>query len=154
MIRKQIVSSCMVLVTILTFCQLCYAALGGNSDTIVSDRKSLQAVRHATTSNKGYTVEEVVSDATTVREYVSSSGIVFGIAWNGYVHPDLTQLLGSYWNEYSAAQQKIARKFGRKHQQLATDNIVIEKWGHMRNLKGRAYVPGLVPAGVSIDEIK
>ncbi len=52
------------------------------------------------------------------------------------------------------ARKKAARTFGRKRQQLTTDNIVVEKWGHMRNLQGRAYVPGLVPAGVSIDEIK
>jgi Protein of unknown function (DUF2844) len=152
--RKQIISGCIVIVAALASSQWAHAALGGSADTITADRKALQAVHRATTPHKGYTVEEVVSDATTVREYVSPSGVVFGIAWNGYVHPDLTQLLGSYWGEYSAAQRKAARKFGRKRQQLATDNIVVEKWGHMRNLRGRAYVPGLVPAGVSFDEIK
>src|ERR1035437_3057014 len=94
-------------------------------------------------SHTGYTVEMVVSDATTVREYVSSAGIVFGIAWDGYVNPDLTQLLGSFWGEYSSASKNSSRKFGRKHQQISTDNIVVEKWGHMRNLQGRAYVPSL-----------
>ena len=152
--RKQFISGCLGLVTALASSQWAHAVLGGSADTITADRKALQAVQRATTSHKGYTVEEVVSDATAVREYVSSSGVVFGIAWNGYVHPDLTQLLGSYWNAYSAARQKATRKFGRKRQQIATDSVVVEKWGHMRNLRGRAYVPSLVPAGVSIDEIK
>ena len=152
--RKQIISGCLVIVVALASSQWAHAALGGRTDTITVDRKALQAVHRTTTTHKGYTVEEVVSDATAVREYVSPSGVVFGIAWNGYVHPDLTQLLGSYWSEYSASQQKAARIFGRKRQHLATDNIVVEKWGHMRNLQGRAYVPSLVPAGVSIDEIK
>ncbi len=116
-------------------------------------RRSRQCIalqRH----RNGYTVEEIVSDAATVREYVSPSGVVFGIAWNGYVHPDLMLLLGSYWGEYSAARQKAARIPGRSRQRLATENIVVEKWGHMRNLQGRAYAPVLVPAGVRVDEIK
>jgi hypothetical protein len=152
--RKHILSGCMVLIVALASNQFAYAALGGSADTITADRKALKAVHRATTSHNSYTVEEVVSDATTVREYVSSSGIVFGIAWNGYVHPDLTQLLGTYWGEYTVAQKKAVRTFGRKRQQLTTDNIVVEKWGHMRNLQGRAYVQSLIPAGVSIDEIK
>ena len=152
--QNQIISGCMVLVAVLASSQWAHAALGESSETIIADRKALQAVHRATTPHKGYTVEEIVSDATAVREYVSPSGVVFGIAWNGYIHPDLTQLLGSYWGEYSAAQRKAGRKFGSKRQQLATDNIVVEKWGHMRNLRGRAYVPGLLPAGMRIDEIK
>jgi hypothetical protein len=152
--QKQIISGCMVILVVLASSQWAHAALGGSADTITADRKALQAVHRATTPHIGYTVEEVVSDATTLREYVSPSGVVFGVAWNGYVHPDLTQLLGSYWGEYSAAQEKASRISGRTRQQLATDNIVVEKWGHMRNLQGRAYVPSLVPAGICIDEIK
>ena len=152
--QNQIISGCMVLVAVLASSQWVHAALGGGADTVTADRKALQAVHRATTAHKGYTVEEIVTDATTVREYVSPSGVVFGIAWNGYVHPDLTQLLGSYWGEYSVAQKKASPISGRSRQQLATDNIVVEKWGHMRNLQGRAYVPSLVPAGVCPDEIK
>jgi Protein of unknown function (DUF2844) len=151
--QYQNISGCMVLLAVLATGQWAYAALGEQAETITADRQALQAVHRATTSHKGYTVEEIVADATTVREYVSPSGVVFGIAWNGYVHPDLTQLLGTYWGEYSAARQKAVRKFGIKRLRLATDTIVVEKWGHMRNLQGRAYLPGLVPAGVSVDEI-
>lgn len=152
--RKRIISGCLITVAVLASGEWAHAALGGGADTITADRKALQAVHRATTPHNGYTVVEVVSDATTVREYVSTSGVVFGIAWNGYVHPDLKQLLGSYWGEYSAARQKSAHFFGRKRQQLTTENIVVERWGHMRNLQGRAYVPGLVPVGVSVHEIK
>jgi len=37
---------------------------------------------------------------------------------------------------------------------VRTDRVVVEKWGNMRNLQGRAYAPALIPPGVSIDEIK
>jgi hypothetical protein len=131
-----------------------HAALGESAESITSDRKALSAQHGATTTHDGYTIQTIKSDATTVREYLSPSGVVFGIAWNGLVHPDLTRLLGSYTGEYQDAMRQTPRKQGRKYLQVKTNKIVVEKWGHMRNLQGRAYVPSLIPPGVRVDEIK
>ena len=130
------------------------ATLGESVDSVESDRKALSGARRAATARDGYTVHEVVSDANTVREYVSSSGVVFGIAWNGLSHPDLTPLLGSYVDEYKQAAKQTPRKPGHRSLQVKANRVVVEKWGHMRNLQGRAYVPALIPPGVSVDEIK
>lgn len=154
LIRAQVVALCMLLALVLATCPSARATLGEKVDTVGADRTALKAVQRASSSYEGYTVEEVASEAAAVREYVSSSGIVFGIAWNGHAYPDLTQLLGSYWTEYSAAMQRAGRKPGRRRLQLATENIVVEKWGHMRNLRGRAYVPALIPTGVDANAIK
>jgi uncharacterized protein DUF2844 len=150
---SQIIATGMVLVLLVSG-QSALAFLGGRSDSAGKDHQAFKTLQRSTTAVSGYTVEEVVYETTSVREFVSSDGIVFAVAWNGYVHPELTQLLGSYWGEYSTAQQKALRKSGSRRQQLTTDNIVVEKWGHMRNLHGRAYVPALVPEGINIDEIK
>jgi hypothetical protein len=139
---------------ILAAAYVAHAALGESADSITSDRKSLSAVRGATTTRDSYTIQTIESDATTVREYLSPSGIVFGIAWNGMSPPDLTRLLGPYAGEYQDALRQTPRKPGRRHLQVKTNRIVVEKWGHMRNLQGRAYAPALIPSGVSIDEIK
>jgi hypothetical protein len=144
---------CAVLLATLSS-QYTYAALGGRLDSISSDYQSLHANHRAKGVKEKYSVEEITADAITVREYVSPSGIVFGIAWNGYVHPDLLQLLGSYVGEFTAARQKAARKSGSRHLHLATKNIIVEKWGHMRDLRGRAYAPNLIPTGLTSDEIK
>ena len=130
------------------------AALGESADSIDSDRKALSAVRSVTTVHNGYTVHIIESASAVTREYVSSSGVVFGIAWNGMMHPDLSQLLGSYAGEYREALQQIPRVPGRRRLQVKTDRVVVQKWGHMRNLQGRAYAPALIPPGVNIDEIK
>ena len=130
------------------------ATLGESADSIDSDRKALSAVRCATRLRNGYTVQIIESDSAVIREYVSLSGVVFGIAWNGMLHPDLTQLLGSYAGEYQEAMQKTPLKPGQRRLQVKTDRVVVQKWGHMRNLQGRAYAPALIPPGVSIDEIK
>jgi hypothetical protein len=131
------------------------AVLGESADSVASDRRALSAVQRGTQVHNRYTTEEIASDSTVVREYVSPSGVVFGIAWNGLAYPDLTPLLGSYASDYRAALKEVQRKPGVKRRQVVkTDCVVVEKWGHMRNLRGRAYVPALIPPGVTVDEIK
>jgi len=130
------------------------AALGGPVDSLESDRKVLSAVYGSTAVKSACTVRKIVSDATTLNEYISPSGRVFGITWKGLAHPDLTQLLGSYAEEYQNAMRQVPRQPGGRYIRVNTNRIVVEKWGHMRNLQGRAYVPDLIPQGVSVDEIK
>ena len=131
-----------------------HAALGEPLFSVERDQEALSAVQSAGKVRDGYTVQELVSDSTTIREYVSASGIVFAVAWNGLVHPDLTLLLGSYADEYQKTLQQTPREPGRRHLRVKTSEAVVEQWGHMRNLQGRAYVPALLPPGVSTDEIK
>ncbi len=131
-----------------------WAALGGPASSVASDSKALAAVHRATTSQSGYTVQEIVSATSTIREYVSPDGIVFAVAWNGVSNPDLSQLLGTYAADYRKALQQTRRVAGQRHLQVNANSVVVEKWGHMRNLQGRAYAPALLPKGVSVDEIR
>lgn len=130
------------------------AALGEGVDSIAKDRKTLRAVKRPLSKRAHYTIEHMVSDANEVREFFTPSGVVFAIAWNGLVPPDLTPLLGSYAAEYRDAKQQLPRRHGQRRTQVKTDRVVVETWGHMRNLHGRAYAPALVPEGVNLDEIK
>jgi hypothetical protein len=130
------------------------AALGESVDSVESDRESLTAVRGAMTAHRDYTIHEIKTESTVVREYVSPAGIVFAIAWKGLVHPDLSELLGSYAGEYQEALRQTQRKQGRRQLQVQTNRIVVQKWGHIRDMKGRAYAPDLIPPGVSVDAIK
>lgn len=130
------------------------ATLGEEAASIARDRTALSAVKKSSTSHTRYTVQEVASDATTVREYLNPSGVVFAVAWNGMVHPDLTTLLGSYASEYRAAKRQAARQHGQRRSRVAASRVTVETWGHMRDLRGRAYLPALLPEGVSVDEIQ
>jgi hypothetical protein len=130
------------------------AVLGESVDSIESDRRALSAVRGATTVRNGYTVHEFNTGATAIREYASPSGTVFAIVWNGLTHPDLTQLLGTYAGEYENALQQTPRKHGQRALRVQANRVVVEQWGHLRNLQGRAYAPDLIPPGVSINDIK
>jgi len=130
------------------------ATLGESAASVESDRRALSAAQRSLEVRDGYTVQELRSDAVDIREYVSPSGVVFGIAWNGLTHPDLTQLLGSYSSEFQNAMKKTPRTPGHRRLQVKTDRIVVERWGHMRDLRGRAYIPALIPPGVDVDGIK
>jgi hypothetical protein len=140
--------------TLLAVASPASATLGGGTDTIAKDHKALKATRRGSTALSNYSVEELTTAAATVREYVTPAGVVFGIAWSGISHPDLSVLLGDYKKEYEQALQSNQSPKGRRHSHVASANIVVQKWGHMRGMKGRAYVPSLLPAGVTVDEIK
>jgi len=131
------------------------ATLGGLANSIEADRQSLSAIRHDDVVRTNYTVEEIQSGSVKVREYVSSTGVIFGVAWNGLTHPDLQTLLGlHYYGLYqnTLSQMKLVR--GRKNLVVKNENLVVRKGGHQRSLLGQAYDPSLVPKGVTTDEIK
>ena len=146
--------SLVMLEGIVTSPSVVQAALGERADSVATDSKALSAVKRSTTVRSGYTVQVIEAEATTVREYIAPSGIIFGIAWNGMTHPDATKLLGSYVGEYDQALKQSPRKPGSRQHQVKTGRLVVEKWGHMRNLQGRAYDPNLLPPGVNSEDIK
>ena len=106
-----------------------HATLGEAADSISSDGKVLSAVQRSTTVRNGYTVHEIDSASTIVREYVSTTGVVFGIAWNGLIHPDLTQLLGSYAGEYQEALLQTPRIKGSRRLKVKTSRCRCREMG-------------------------
>jgi len=87
---------------------------------------------------------------TIIRQFVSPSGTVFGVAWQGF-SPDLQQLLGSHFEEYvSAASQPAARGRGVH---IETGDLVVETGGHMRFVVGHAFLRSKMPLGVHADDL-
>lgn len=99
-----------------------------------------------------FTVHETqAASGTTVKEFVSPSGVVFAITWRGPVMPDLKQALGRYFERYTAADNHN----GGLHRRMVNESdLVVQSSGRMRAFIGRAYVPQLVPAGVTVDQIQ
>ncbi len=133
--------------------QLAVATLGKSAESTASDRKAFSAVQRNSIRHNGYTVQEFESKANIVREYVSPCGVVFAVAWSGLSHPDLTSLLGSCDEEYLQALPHSSREHGQRNFLVKANRVIVEKWGYVRSVQGRAYVPALVPSGVSIDEV-
>jgi hypothetical protein len=70
------------------------AALGGDVSTIQADQIHMQGTRRIIPADS-YTVHEIQAATGTLREYISSQGIVFAVAWHGPWLPDMRQIMGS-----------------------------------------------------------
>jgi hypothetical protein len=151
---KPIFSSVGLALALLSAATPAQAALGGTIDTIETDRQALRADRRSTVALPGYQVHELDSGGTRIRQYVSPLGVVFGVAWDGPAHLDLDALLGPYAVAWREADARTPRSPGRRARAVAAPNLVVEQWGHMRNLQGRAWDPALLPAGVTADAIR
>ncbi|HEY6308011.1 MAG TPA: DUF2844 domain-containing protein [Candidatus Angelobacter sp.] len=137
---------------LLAFALPAVAELGGNVSSIQADQEHMKGTRRVTT-NAAYSVHEIqAATGTTVREFVSPSGTVFAVAWQGPATPDLQQLLGAYFGQFTQAIQ--TKRAGRGPVSVRQEGLVVEAGGHMRSFSGRAYLPQMMPQGVSSEAIK
>ena len=128
------------------------ATLGENVSSIANDQAHLKASVRIL-PHQFYTIHELHTPAgTTIRQFVSPAGTVFGVAWQGTA-PDLRQLLGDYFNVFMAAATSPSRPRERGFH-LQTGDLVIDVGGHMRFVSGRALLRSELPQGVVADEIR
>ena len=132
-----------------------WAALGQTGASVERDRAAMGVQGHSR-PGKGYSIETFTVAGMTIKEYVSSDGIVFAVAWRGTGAPDLSLLLGSYFEEYrdglTALQNRKPRI--RRPMVLKTAHLVVERVGHARSMWGRAFIPDLLPATISPEDIQ
>jgi Protein of unknown function (DUF2844) len=131
-----------------------WAGLGEDVSSVQADQaKMLGSLR--STQTQAYTVHEIHgATGTTVREYVSG-GKVFAVAWQGPWPPDMRQVLASYFDQYQrAAQTQVSSRAGRRPLMIEEPGLVVQSGGHMRSFAGRAYVPEMLPPGVSAEVIQ
>jgi hypothetical protein len=136
---------------------LAYATLGGAPTSADSTGRSLRVARTAVTSAAAHTVNEMtLASGTVVREYIAND-TVFAVSWHGPFIPDLRELFGAEnFDRYASgiATQKAGGPVRRGPVAVSDSQLVVVSNGHMRDFFGYAYVPGLLPAGVSPSDIK
>ena len=129
------------------------ATLGGAMASVEADQQVMNASQQITANNAAYTVYELQTAAgTKIREYVSSAGTVFAVAWDGPSLPDLRQLFGSYFAQYTEAAAAARR--GHGHLVIRGPELIVESSGHMRAFFGRAYLPKTLPQDVTLSDIR
>ena len=132
-----------------------WAVLGGNVSSVHTDVAQMKGTLHVHQS-ESYTVHEIkAGTGTMVREYVSPAGTVFGVSYQGPFVPDMQQLLGAYFQQYSAAvKAQKASYVGRRPINIQQPGLVVQAGGHMRAYSGRVYIPEMVPAGMKVEDIR
>ncbi len=130
-----------------------HAALGGDAAGVPADAAELHGAVN-TEIRQQYAIQEISAESgMRVREYLSRDGVVFAVSWSGPVLPDLQRLLGAHFAEYSAALKALIHPGLQRSVQVASPELIVESGGHLRAYAGRAYLPALVPAGVSPAEL-
>ena len=128
------------------------ASLGGDVVSVQRDQASMKATLRSTPAAR-YTVHEMeTASGSKVREYATPGGKVFAVAWQGTFHPGYRQLLGDHFAHLTQSLQRIHAR--RAPVIINEPDFVFETAGHMRSLSGRAYLPQLIPQGVSAKEIQ
>lgn len=129
-----------------------WAALGENVASVKSDVQVLRG-QHVMVAKTGYNLHQITtSDGSVVNEFVSPAGTVFGISWHSHFMPNLQQLLGTYITNFQQGQR--TRVVPRRAVTIQGDNFVFSSMGHMRSFRGRAFVPGLVPANLTAEVVQ
>jgi hypothetical protein len=140
---------------LLLLCALAHpasAALGEAETTAAADADRLQGSLKAI-ERANYRVHEIqLPSGTLLREFATVGGTVFAVAWRGPSIPNLQQVLGGYFEAFTAAAR--APHGGHHQLEVRQEDFVMQSGGHMRAFSGRAYLPKAVPAGVSLDELR
>jgi hypothetical protein len=130
------------------------AALGGDVSSVQADQAHMKAELRIQTG-QAFTVHELhQTSGTVVKEFISPAGKVFAVSWSGSSMPDLRQLLGTYFDQFSQAAQSRARRRGRTPLNIQQNGLVVQSGGHMRAFFGKAYLSDELPQTVSPEMIR
>ncbi len=134
-----------------------HAVLGADAASIAADQTRLRGARHAM-AIAGATVqthEITMADGSSIREFVSPSGVVFAVAWSTRLKPDLEALFGAHAPAYAAAASEALRVPGiRRHIELRRGDLVVRSTVHLNAYVGKAWLQSLVPQGVGVDALR
>ena len=130
------------------------AALGGDVSSVQADQAHMKAALQIQTG-QAYTVHELHEESgTVVKEFISPSGKVFAVSWSGPFIPDLRQLFGEYFDQYSQAARTRVRRPGRAPLMIQQNGLVVQSGGHMRAFFGKAYLVDQLPETVRAEMIR
>jgi Protein of unknown function (DUF2844) len=139
-----------------------FAVLGDNAASVLTDQGLMKGTLHSV-DKSAYVVHEITTSyGSRVREFVSPTGVVFAVVWDGRFPPNFQQLLGPYYRQAQEASgqqqsphdggQRVALRRGSAV--IDTPGLVLVQVGHSRSFHGRAYIPQLIPQGVSTSDIR
>ena len=149
-LRAALLAGMVLMITLPAF-----AGLGEDVSSVQADQAHVQGTLR-TTQTSSYTIHEIKAPTgTVVREYVSTSGKVFAVAWQGPWPPDMRQILASYFGQYlQAAKTQANSRTGRRPLVIEQPGLALQSGGHMRSFAGRAYIPEMLPQGISAEAIR
>lgn len=144
-----------ILMATFTYSNTANAVLGRQEDSINADLKVIAGKHHVAITHNDFKVHEFSNDHLLVREYADNNGTIFAITWKGLNHLDLNSFMGNYFSDFKQASEQAPKLQGRlPYRMLRGSQVVVQQFGHMGAVRGKAWVLDLLPQGVTTDEIK
>ena len=99
--------------------------------------------------------ESTDANQIRVRQYVSSSGQVYAVSWDGPAMPDVAVLLGTWFDRYrQEASAALPNASGLHSSRVSSSDLMVETAVRLRDFSGRAWLPSALPAGVAAADIE
>jgi hypothetical protein len=129
------------------------AAMGTSSSSDTADASA--AVLHQAAKSAVRWQESTDANQIRVRQYVASSGQVYAVSWDGPAMPDVSALLGTWFDRYrQGASAALPNANGLHSSRVSSSDLMVETAVRLRNFSGRAWLPDALPAGVSAADIE
>jgi hypothetical protein len=130
------------------------ASLGGDVQSVSLDAAELHGNVNSI-SLQQYDVQEITGESgLRMREFLTRDGVVFAVTWAGPVMPNLQHLLAARFTNYATGLARIAHRGLQRSVRVALPELVVESSGHLRAYSGRAYLPALIPMGISTADLR
>jgi anthranilate/para-aminobenzoate synthase component I len=91
-------------------------------------------------------VQTAEKSTAKIHQYIFN-GKVIAVSWSGHKTPDLSVLLGSHFQLYSHGKKLQPAPRGQRFQRIEHEGLVYQSAGHMRGIRGYAFLAPL-PAGI------
>ena len=142
-----------ILLLVLVAPTLAWAELGGNAASLQTNQVRIKTnVMHTTTTSTNFSMQQnQTPNGVIIKQFISNSGTVFAVTWQGPLMPNLKQLLGQYFDSYITAAKN--NQSGHSHLSIQQTDLVVQSSGHLRAFSGIAYIPSLMPAGVTVAQL-
>ncbi|CAN7385827.1 DUF2844 domain-containing protein [Caballeronia sp. dw_19] len=127
-------------------------ATGTSSSSNTAD--AAPPVLHQAANSAARWQESTDANQIRVRQYVSSSGQVYAVSWDGPAMPDIAVLLGTWFGRYTQeASAALPNASGLHSSRVSSSDLMVETAVRLRDFSGRAWLPSALPAGVTAADI-
>lgn len=141
-----------LVVLLLQFSPDARAALGDDESVLAADQARLGA-KVKVMRRPSYAVHELtMPTGGTVRELVNEAGRVFAVSWSGGWRPNLRHLMGGHYDRFIAGTR--GRRATRGIVRIELPGMTVVMGGHLRTFFGSAVLTELLPAGVTLEELR
>jgi Protein of unknown function (DUF2844) len=128
-------------------------ATGTSSSSNAADAAT--PVLHQASNSAVRWQESTDANQIRVRQYVSSSGQVYAVSWDGPAMPDVAVLLGTWFDRYRQdASAALPNASGLHSSRVSSSDLMVETAVRLRDFNGRAWLPSALPAGVTAADIE